>query len=42
MLDYQMPPGTALSETDRVLKQVEKLLLDTPEVDSYSRRTGRN
>lgn len=40
VLDYQMPPGTALSETDRVLKDVERLLLDTPEVESYSRRTG--
>jgi Cu/Ag efflux pump CusA len=40
VLDYQMPPGTALSETDRVLKHVEQLLLQTPEVESYSRRTG--
>ncbi len=40
VLDYIMPPGTALSETDRVLKHVEKLLEETPEVDSYSRRTG--
>ena len=40
VLDYQMPPGTALSETDRVLKHVEKELLATPEVESYSRRTG--
>ena len=40
VIDYLMPPGTALSETDRFLKHVEKLLLETPEVDSYSRRTG--
>jgi CzcA family heavy metal efflux pump len=40
VLDYRMPPGTALSETDRVLKHVEKLLMETPEVESYSRRTG--
>ena len=40
VLDYQMPAGTALSETDRVLKIVEKLLMETPEVESYSRRTG--
>lgn len=40
VIDYLMPPGTALSETDRVLKHVEKLLQETPEVDSYSRRTG--
>ncbi len=40
VLDYKMPPGTALSETDRVLKHVEQLLMETPEVESYSRRTG--
>ena len=40
VLDYHMPPGTALSETDRVLKHVDQILLDTPEVESYSRRTG--
>ena len=40
VIDYQMPPGTALSETDRVLKHVEEELLKTPEVESYSRRTG--
>lgn len=40
VMDYRMPPGTALSETDRVLRHVEKLLAETPEVESYSRRTG--
>jgi len=40
VLDYLMPPGTALSETDRVLRHVEQLLRETPEVDAYSRRTG--
>jgi CzcA family heavy metal efflux pump len=40
VIDYRMPPGTALSETDRVLRHVEKLLSETPEVESYSRRTG--
>jgi multidrug efflux pump subunit AcrB len=40
VLDYLMPPGTALSETDRVLKHIEKMLLETPEVESFSRRTG--
>jgi CzcA family heavy metal efflux pump len=40
VLDYRMPPGTALSETDRVIKHVEQMLRDTPEVESYSRRTG--
>jgi CzcA family heavy metal efflux pump len=40
VLDYFMPPGTSLSETDRVLRHVEQLLRSTPEVESYSRRTG--
>lgn len=40
VLDYEMPPGTALSDTDRVLKHIEQILLETPEVESYSRRTG--
>jgi multidrug efflux pump subunit AcrB len=40
VLDYWMPPGTSLAETDRVLREVEKILIGTPEVDSFSRRTG--
>jgi len=40
VLDYFTPPGTSLAETDRILKHVEEMLKDTPEVESYSRRTG--
>jgi CzcA family heavy metal efflux pump len=40
VLDYLAPAGSSLQETDRMLKQIEELLLKTPEVDSYSRRTG--
>ncbi|HEV8379091.1 MAG TPA: efflux RND transporter permease subunit, partial [Tepidisphaeraceae bacterium] len=40
VIDYIAPPGTSLSETDRALRQVEKILRETPEVESYSRRTG--
>jgi CzcA family heavy metal efflux pump len=40
VLDYVMPSGTSLDETDRVLRHVEQILLDTPEVESFSRRTG--
>ena len=40
VLDYWTPPGTSLSESDRLLKQMEKILQDTPEVSGYSRRTG--
>jgi CzcA family heavy metal efflux pump len=40
VLDYRSPPGTSLLETDRLLRQVEGILQSTPEVDTYSRRTG--
>ncbi len=40
VLDYKAAPGTSLQETDRLLRQVETLVLAIPEVDSYSRRTG--
>jgi hydrophobe/amphiphile efflux-1 (HAE1) family protein len=40
VLDYTAPAGSSLAETDRMLKHVEALLKETPEVESYSRRTG--
>jgi len=40
VLDYWMPVGTSLGETDRIVRRVEKLLQDTPDVDRYLRRTG--
>ena len=40
VLDYRSRPGTALSETDRLLRQVESLITATPDVLTYSRRTG--
>src|SRR5271157_3449794 len=40
VLDYNMPVGTSLSQTDKVLRRVEKVLLDTPDVQGYIRRTG--
>jgi len=40
-MDYVVqPPGTSLAESDRALKEVEKVLRSTPEVEGYSRRTG--
>ncbi len=39
-LDYFTPPGTSLTETDRVLRHVERILKDTPEVEGVTRRTG--
>jgi CzcA family heavy metal efflux pump len=40
VLDYNSLPGTSLEETDRILREVEKILLQVPEVEAYSRRTG--
>jgi CzcA family heavy metal efflux pump len=40
ILDYLMPAGSSLADTDRVLSGVEKILESTPEVQSTSRRTG--
>lgn len=40
VLDYNTPAGTSLDETDRILRDVEKLIVKIPEVQSYSRRTG--
>jgi CzcA family heavy metal efflux pump len=40
VLDYITPAGTSLQETDRVLRHIEQFLRETPEIESYSRRTG--
>lgn len=40
VLDYESPPGTSLDETDRMLNEVEKIIIKIPEVEAYSRRTG--
>jgi CzcA family heavy metal efflux pump len=40
VLDYWAPPGASLAETDRMLRDVEQKLMKTPEIESYSRRTG--
>lgn len=40
VLDYDSPPGTSLEETDRMLREVEKIIKTVPEVEAYSRRTG--
>jgi len=40
ILDYKAKPGAALSDTDRLLRQAERIIQSTPEVASYSRRTG--
>ncbi|GGG85186.1 efflux RND transporter permease subunit [Edaphobacter dinghuensis] len=40
VLDYLMPAGSSLAETNRVLLHVEQILHNTPEVEITSRRTG--
>jgi CzcA family heavy metal efflux pump len=40
VLDYIMPAGSSLTETNRVLEHVDRILHSIPEVESTSRRTG--
>lgn len=40
VLDYWTPPGTSLDESDRLLKKIDAILMEVPEVDKFSRRTG--
>jgi multidrug efflux pump subunit AcrB len=39
-IDYIMPAGSSLAETNRVVTHVEQMLKEMPEVESTSRRTG--
>src|SRR5208283_2611155 len=40
ILDYWMPPGSSLQETNRVIGHIEQMLQQVPEIASFSRRTG--
>jgi CzcA family heavy metal efflux pump len=40
IVDYIMPAGSSLTETNRVLEHVDQILRSLPEVESTSRRTG--
>jgi CzcA family heavy metal efflux pump len=40
IIDYIMPAGSSLAETNRALMHVEQILKQTPEVKATSRRTG--
>jgi multidrug efflux pump subunit AcrB len=40
IVDYIMPAGSSLEETNRVITGVEQILKSTPEVEGTSRRTG--
>ncbi|HWC18856.1 MAG TPA: efflux RND transporter permease subunit [Terriglobales bacterium] len=40
IVDYIMPPGSSLAETNRVISHVEKIIRNEKGVESTSRRTG--
>ncbi|WP_347252804.1 efflux RND transporter permease subunit [Dokdonella sp.] len=40
IFDYWSAPGTSITETDRLVRQVEAIVRSLPEVASYSRRSG--
>src|SRR5207247_8053495 len=40
VLDYFLPAGTSLNDTDRVARKIEAILRATADVRTYSRRTG--
>jgi CzcA family heavy metal efflux pump len=40
IVDYLMPAGSSLAETNRVVSHVEEIIRSAPEVESMSRRTG--
>jgi CzcA family heavy metal efflux pump len=40
VIDYLTPPGTALEDTDRRVREIESVLGRVPDVAAYSRRTG--
>ncbi len=40
VLDYTSIPGTSLTETDKELQAIEKIIIADPDVTAYSRRTG--
>jgi CzcA family heavy metal efflux pump len=40
VIDYLTPAGTALEESDRILKNIEQVLQQTPDIAAFTRRTG--
>lgn len=40
VLDYFMPAGTSLAQTDVVCRRIESILSESPEVMAWTRRTG--
>lgn len=40
VLDYHSPTGTNIEETDRLCRQMERIIMAHPDVQTYSRRTA--
>ncbi len=40
VMDFYTPPGTSLPETERIMAQVDRILLAQPETRTFSRRLG--
>ncbi|MFO0746099.1 MAG: efflux RND transporter permease subunit [Myxococcota bacterium] len=40
VIDYALPAGTSLAETDRAAKKIDAVLAQVPEVVTFARRTG--
>ncbi|MFI5057560.1 MAG: efflux RND transporter permease subunit [Candidatus Acidiferrales bacterium] len=40
ILDYFTPPGSSLTESNRILQHIEQIIRSVPEVETTSRRTG--
>jgi heavy metal efflux system protein len=42
VLDYIAPSGTTLDASDAILREVDKVVIGHPDVETYMRRTGTN
>ena len=40
MVDVQAAPGTSLAQTERILKNIEDRIKDTPQFQIYSKSIG--
>jgi multidrug efflux pump subunit AcrB len=40
VVDFFLPPGTSLEETDRVARRIDQVLASEPQVRTFTRRTG--
>lgn len=40
VIDFRLPPGTSLEETDRLARAIDRVLAQAPAVVTFTRRTG--